>query len=118
MLNNAYDKNGVKIITAQMDGMSPNELRSMCDQVKGDNPAAVCLFAAVNGEKLTFCAAAGKDAIAKGANAGNIVREVAKLAGGNGGGKPDSAMAGGKDIAKAAEAVAAARDIIAAMIGE
>ena len=118
MLNNAYDKNGVKIITAQMDGMSPNELRSMCDQVKGDNPAAICLFAAVNGEKLTFCTAAGKDAIAKGANAGNIVREVAKLAGGNGGGKPDSAMAGGKDIAKAAEAVAAARDIIASMIGE
>ncbi len=118
MMNSATDKNGVKIITAQLDGMTPNELRAMCDQVKGDNPAAVCLFAAVNGEKLTFCAAAGAEAIAKGANAGNIVREVAKLAGGNGGGKPDSAMAGGKEVAKAAEAVAAAKDIIACMIGE
>jgi alanyl-tRNA synthetase len=118
MMNNAAQKNGIKIITAQLDGMSPNELRSMCDQVKGDNPAAVCLFAAVNGEKLTFCAAAGADAIAKGANAGNIVRQVAQLAGGNGGGKPDSAMAGGKDVAKAADAVAAAKDIIAAMIGD
>ena len=118
MMSSAYVKNGIKIITAQFDGMSPNELRSMCDQVKGDSPAAVCLFAAVNGEKLTFCAAAGADAIAKGANAGNIVREVAKIAGGNGGGKPDSAMAGGKDTSKAAEAVASAKDIIADMIGE
>ncbi len=118
MMNSATEKNGVKIITAQLDGTQPNELRAMCDQVKGDNTNAVCLFAAVNGEKLTFCAAAGAQAIAKGANAGNIVREVAKLAGGNGGGKPDSAMAGGKDIAKAAEAVAAAKDIIASMIGD
>ncbi len=118
MMKDATVVNGIKIITARMDGTTPNELRSMCDQVKGDDPAAVCLFAAVNGEKLTFCAAAGADAIAKGANAGNIVREVAKLAGGNGGGKPDSAMAGGKDVAKVDEAVAAAKDIIASMIGE
>ncbi|MEE0928632.1 MAG: alanine--tRNA ligase-related protein, partial [Acutalibacteraceae bacterium] len=118
MMKDATVVNGIKIITARMDGTTPNELRSMCDQVKGDDPAAVCLFAAVNGEKLTFCAAAGADAIAKGANAGNIVREVAKLAGGNGGGKPDSAMAGGKDVAKVDEAVASAKDIIASMIGE
>ncbi len=110
--------NGIKIITARLDGTTPNDLRSMCDQVKGDSDSAVCLFAAVNGDKLTFCAAAGKAAITKGANAGNIVREVAKLAGGNGGGKPDSAMAGGKDVSKADEAVAAAKDIISAMIGD
>ena len=70
------------------------------------------------GEKLTFCAAAGAEAIKRGANAGNIVREVAKLTGGNGGGKPDSAMAGGKDVSKAAEAIEAAKTIIADMIGE
>ncbi len=116
MMKDAAVVNGVKIITARMDGTTPNELRSMCDQVKGDDPLAVCLFAAVNGEKLTFCAAAGVEAIKKGANAGNIVREVAKLAGGNGGGKPDSAMAGGKEVAKTDEAVAAAKDIIAEMI--
>ena len=116
MMNNAEDKNVVKIITARFDGMSPNELRAMCDKLKGDNPSAVCLFAAVNGEKLTFCSAAGAEAIKKGANAGNIVRAVATIAGGNGGGKPDSAMAGGKDVAKADEAIAAAKDIIADMI--
>ena len=116
LMNSAAEANGVKIITARIDGTQPNDLRTMCDKVKGDNDSAVCLFAAVNGDKLTFCAAAGKAAIAKGANAGNIVREVAKIAGGNGGGKPDSAMAGGKDISKADEAVAAAKDIIAGMI--
>ncbi len=116
LMSGALEVNGVKIITARLDGTQPGDLRTMCDKVKGDNENAVCLFASVNGDKLTFCSAAGKTAIAKGANAGNIVREVAKLAGGNGGGKPDSAMAGGKDISKADEAIAAARDIIAGMI--
>ena len=118
LLKSADKKNGISIITARFDGTAPNELRSMCDQVKGDNASAVCLFAAVNGDKITFCAAAGAEAIAKGVNAGNIVREVAKIAGGNGGGKPDSAMAGGKDAAKVDEAVTAAKTIIADMIGE
>ena len=118
MIKGASVKNGVKIITSRLDGTAPNELRAMCDTVKAENPDAVCLFAAVNGDKLTFCAACGKDAVQKGENAGNIVREVAKLAGGNGGGKPDSAMAGGKDISKTDDAVAQAESIIAGMIGE
>jgi len=117
LMAGAAEVKGVKIITARLDGTAPNDLRTMCDKVKGDSDNAVCLFAAGNGDKLTFCAAAGKAAIAKGANAGNIVREVAKLAGGNGGGKPDSAMAGGKDVSKADSAVAAAKDIISSMIG-
>ncbi|MBE6781225.1 MAG: alanine--tRNA ligase [Ruminococcaceae bacterium] len=116
LLKAAEEKDGIKIIAARFDGTAPNELRAMCDQVKGDCATAVCLFAAVNGEKITFCSAAGADAIKKGANAGNIVREVAKIAGGNGGGKPDSAMAGGKDASKVDEAVAAAKTIIADMI--
>lgn len=117
MMNTALVQNGIKIVVARMDGTQPNELRTLCDKVKGDNSDAVCLFAAVNGEKLTFCAACGAEAIKKGANAGNIVREVAKIAGGNGGGKPDSAMAGGKDISAADEAVKAAERIISDMIG-
>ena len=88
----------------------------MCDQVKGDNAAAVCLFAAVNGDKITFCSAAGADAIKKGANAGNIVREVAKIAGGNGGGKPDMAMAGGKDISKIDDSLMSANEILKSML--
>ena len=72
---------------------------------------------AVNGEKLTFCAACGKEALNKGAHAGNLVREVAKAAGGNGGGKPDLAMAGGKDISAADKALGTAEQVIAAQIG-
>ena len=60
----------------------------------------------------------GKNAIAKGAHAGNIVREIAKIAGGSGGGKPDSAMAGGKDISKVSEAVAKAAEIASSFIKE
>ena len=58
----------------------------------------------------------GKGAVAKGAHAGNIVREIAKLAGGSGGGKPDSAMAGGKDITKVAEAVEKSTEIAASFL--
>ena len=116
LMNSAKEVNGVKIICALLNGTPANELRSMCDKVKGDNADAVCLIASVNEDKLTFCAACGKNAIAKGANAGNIVRAVAKIADGNGGGKPDSAMAGGKDISKAQMAVDAAFQIISEMI--
>ena len=117
MMSDAVEVNGIKIICALLENTPAAELRSMCDKVKGDNPASVCLFGSVCGEKLTFCAACGKKAVEKGANAGNIVREVAKIAGGNGGGKPDSAMAGGKDLSKAQEAVGAAQKIISDMIG-
>ena len=65
----------------------------------------------------TVCAACGKDALSKGAHAGNLVREVAKAAGGNGGGKPDLAMAGGKDIAAVDKALGTAEQVITAQIG-
>ena len=74
-----------------------------------------CLFF-INGEKLTFCAACGKTAVSKGAHAGNLVREIAKLCGGNGGGKPDSAMAGGKDASKIEEALSTVPAIIKEML--
>ena len=118
LLADAIEKNGIKIICALIPNTPASDLRTMCDKVKGDNPAAVCLFGSTVGEKLTFCAACGAEAVKKGANAGNIVREVAKITGGNGGGKPDSAMAGGKDVSKANEAISSAKQIIADMIGE
>ena len=112
ILKNATDINGISVVSARLDGVQADELRKMTDTAKAENSNIIIVLAAVNGEKLTFCAACGKDAISKGAHAGNIVREIAKIAGGNGGGKPDSAMAGGKDVSKTDEALSAVSDII------
>ena len=111
MLNGAKAVGNVRVITAEIKG-SADELRKMADTVKAENSDMVAVFAGVNGEKVTFCAACGKDAVASGAHAGNLVKKVAQIAGGNGGGKPDSAMAGGKDTSKIAEALAAVENIV------
>ena len=117
MLNSAKAVGGVRVITAEIKGTA-DELRKMADTVKAENADMVAVFAGVNGEKVTFCAACGSDAVKSGVHAGNLVREVAKITGGNGGGKPDSAMAGGKDASKIAEALAAVEDIVKSQIGE
>ncbi len=116
ILDGATIVNGIRVIAKELKGADANELRKMSDIVKADNADAIAVFAGVNGEKLTFCAACGKDAIAKGAHAGNLVREIAKLTGGNGGGKPDSAMAGGKDISKLETALASVVSIVESQI--
>ena len=82
-------------------------LKTMCQRVTDKSQAAVALLASVNGAKLTFACAAGKEVIAKGIKAGDLVKAAAILTGGNGGGKPDMAMAGGKDISKVDEALEA-----------
>ena len=117
ILASAVSIGEIKVATARLDGTSPDELRKMTDTVKAENDDTVIVLGAVNGEKLTFCAACGKAAISKGAHAGNLVREIAKICGGNGGGKPDSAMAGGKDASQVDNALNNASDIIKNQIG-
>ena len=112
ILDGAVTVNDIRIVAKELKNTTPDELRKMADTVKADNSDVVAVFASVNGEKLTFCAACGKDAISKGAHAGNLVREIAKITGGNGGGKPDSAMAGGKDAAKLQEALDAVANTV------
>ncbi len=116
IMANAVSVGDLRVATALLNDVQPDALRKMTDTVKADNADAVAVFAAVNGEKLTFCACCGKDAVAHGAHAGNLVREVAKLAGGNGGGKPDSAMAGGKETAKAQTALDAVVELVKAQL--
>ncbi|MBR6533740.1 MAG: alanine--tRNA ligase [Clostridia bacterium] len=116
ILDGATLVEGIKVIAKELKNADANELRKMADIIKADNSDTIAVFAGVNGEKLTFCAACGKDAISKGAHAGNLVREIAKLTGGNGGGKPDSAMAGGKDISKLATALESVISIVESQI--
>ncbi len=106
-----------EIIAAAISNSGADEIRSICEKVKGDNENAVIVLAAVTPEKLTFCAAAGKAAVAKGIKAGELVSAVAKHTGGNGGGRPDIAMAGGKDASKVEEALALVTELVKAKIG-
>ena len=117
LLSGAVEIKGVKFVTANVEGMRPDELRTMCDNFRNDDDT-VALVCCVNAEKTgaNFACGCGKNAVAKGAHAGNIVREVAKLAGGSGGGKPDSAMAGTKDISGIASAMDAAAGILENML--
>ena len=101
-----------KLLCAKVD-MRPDQARGLCDTVKDKYSDAVAVFAAVADGKLNFAVAAGPDAVKAGAHAGNILREVAAICGGKGGGRPDSAMGGGRDIDKISEALAKAEEILA-----
>ena len=118
LMDSARQVGGVRLITAEVEVSNPGELRSMCDTARDNGADIVAVFAGVNKEKgtMNFACACGADAIKLGAHAGNIVRETAKIAGGSGGGKPDSAMAGAKDASKADEALAAVDSIVSAML--
>jgi alanyl-tRNA synthetase len=117
LFDNVKDLGAVKLITASLGEADANALRSMLDSSKDKGDDIIVVLAAEQSAKGTcsFACYCGKSAIANGAHAGNIVREVAKVAGGSGGGKPDSAMAGGKDISKISDALAAAEEIVKAI---
>lgn len=117
MFSKPVDVNGLEVYIAKLDGTTPDALRSMGDDLKNKADNVVGVIAGVNGEKASIVAVCGKGAIAGGVKAGDVVREVAKLAGGGGGGRPDSAMAGAKDISKLDDALNSACDIIKGFMG-
>jgi len=116
IIDNAEMVGDTMIVTALFNGTSGDLLRKMCESINDMVDDAVAVLAGVNDGKLSFCCTCTKAAIKKGLKAGNIVREVAKIAGGNGGGKPDMAQAGGKDITKADEALYAVKSIVEAAL--
>lgn len=107
---------GLELYIAKIEGTTPDALRSMGDDLKNKGDNVVALIAGVNGNKANLVAVCGKNAIAKGVKAGDLVREIAKLAGGGGGGRPDSAMAGAKDISKLDGALAAVEQTVKSLI--
>ena len=111
------DVNGVKVITAALDNTGSDGLRKIGDSLADKYDCFVAVLAGTNEGKSNILCKCSKSAVAKGANAGTIVREVAAVAGGKGGGKPDQAMAGVPDASKLGDALNAAADIAAKYIG-
>lgn len=110
---------GVKVVSAAFNNVSADMLRSMCNNAVDRTPKCVVVLAGMKNGKVTFACCCGKEARElHGANAGKIVKEVAKIAGGDGGGKPDIAMAGAKDPTKVDEAIMAVNDIVASIVHE
>ncbi len=118
MFDNAAEIDGLKLITANAGEVSVDELRQLCDKAKSTGENVVAVIAAINSAKgsANFAVSCGKDAVAKGVKAGDVVRAVAQKAGGNGGGKPDFAMAGAKELDKVDSALAAANEIVSSLI--
>ena len=103
----------LKVLTATIADADANKLRQMGDMLRDKAPNVVGVLATVNGEKITFLAVCGKEAVAKGIKAGEIIKNVTAICGGKGGGKPDSAMGGGTDILKLDDALASIDDFVA-----
>ena len=112
-LMSAKDVGGLKVLTAQRGGLDAAALRQMGDFLRDKEPNVVAVLASVNGEKISFLAVCGKEAVAKGVKAGDLVKNVCAICGGKGGGKPDSAMGGGTEILKVDDALASVDDFVA-----
>ena len=105
-LFSSHNVEGLKVLTATVPDSDPGKLRQLGDMLREKEESIVAVLASVNGEKITFLAVCGKAAIARGVKAGELVKNVCAIAGGSGGGKPDSAMGGGKDVLKVDDALA------------
>ncbi|MDD3347132.1 alanine--tRNA ligase [Oscillibacter sp.] len=116
-LMSAKNVGGLKVLTAVRNGMDANALRQMGDFLRDKESNVVGVLASVSGEKITFLTVCGKDAVAKGVKAGDLVKNVCAICGGKGGGKPDSAMGGGSDLLKLDDALASVDDFVASKLG-
>ena len=111
-LFSAKNVGGLKVVTAGRGDADAADLRKMGDFLRDKDENIVAVLSAVNGEKVTLLAVCGKGAIAKGVKAGDIIKTIAPIVGGKGGGKPDSAMGGGTLVLKVDDALAAVDDFV------
>ena len=112
ILFGSHNVDGLKVITASVPNADTGRLRQMGDVLRDKDASVVAVLATVNEGKITFLAVCGKDAIARGIKAGDLVKQVCCCCGGSGGGKPDSAMGGGKDVTKVDNALAIVDDYV------
>ncbi len=116
ILFNAHSVSDVRVITANIPGADAGKLRKIGDQLRDKAQDVVAVLSTVADDKITFLAVCGKDAVAKGLKAGDLVKLVCTACGGSGGGKPDSAMGGGKDVVKLDNALALVDDFVASKL--
>ena len=108
---------GIKVITTTRTDLDAGDLRKLGDFLRDKDPDTVAVLATATESKVTFVAVCGKNAVAKGIRAGDLVRAVSAVTGGKGGGKPDSAMGGGSEVLKIDDALAIVDDFVAEKLG-
>ena len=113
MIRSAKEIGGVKVVTRKLSEGDANALRQLGDVLRDKDDAIVAAMVLQNGAKITIQVVCGKEAVKKGIKAGDIIKSVAPIMGGKGGGKPDSAMGGGSDASKIDEALAAVEAFVA-----
>ncbi len=113
ILNNIQEINGIKIVSHKLSGLDMNNLRTLGDQLKNKlGSSGLVVLGAQIDEKVQFVAMATDDVVAKGIHAGNIIKQIAKITGGGGGGRPQMAQAGGKDPTKIDEALGYVKELV------
>ncbi|ASS76662.1 alanine--tRNA ligase [Tumebacillus algifaecis] len=117
LLGQMTEVSGVPFLAAKLDGVDMDGLRNIADDMKNRIESGVIVLGAAQGEdKVSFVVAVTKDLNGRGIQAGKIVKEVAAITGGGGGGRPELAQAGGKDVSKLQEALNQASSILAGML--
>ena len=118
LFENAADIDGVRIVSAYLTGTGADTLRDMVDKIRDKAPNAVTVLIGSDGAKTMMAVGVSKNALARGLKAGALVKKIAAIAGGNGGGKPDFAMAGIRDASKIDDALNAVPEIVKAEMNQ
>ncbi|MEM7117282.1 MAG: DHHA1 domain-containing protein, partial [Chloroflexota bacterium] len=116
LISQIQEVDGVKVLAVQVDVANADGLREMADWFRDKVGSGTAVFGSVINGKPLFVATATDDVIKRGVKAGNVVRDVAKIVGGGGGGRPNMAQAGGRDASKIGEALAAVAGIVEAAL--
>lgn len=112
ILSRKKDVEGIPLITARLDDLDMAALRNMGDNLKNKMGSGLIVLASGKDSKVSFVVMATEDLVKKGVHAGNLIREIAQIAGGSGGGRPNMAQAGGKDLSKIDEALNRTEEIL------
>ena len=116
VLDSKVDVNGVNLVTTKFEGMDMNTLKEVADNLRDKLVSGVVVLANMSDDKLNLVATSTKDAVDKGVHCGNIVKTIAQIAGGKGGGRPNMAQAGAPDVSKVDEVLNHASEVLKSQV--